>query len=64
MSATRVVVIGGGVAHRAENLRRSVERWLGEFLYASHLRRHPEVRLARHGEEAGALGAAFLDAGI
>lgn len=59
-----VVVIGGGVAHRAENLRRSVERWLGEFLYASHLRRHPEVRLARHGEEAGALGAAFLDAGI
>lgn len=59
-----VVVIGGGVAHRAEILRTSVERWLGEFLYASHLRRHPDVRLARHGEDAGALGAAFLDAGI
>ena len=59
-----VLVIGGGVAHRAEILRTSVERWLGEFLYASHLRRHPDVRLARHGEDAGALGAAFLDAGI
>ena len=59
-----VVVIGGGVAHRAEILRTSVERWLGEFLYASHLRRHPDVRLARHGEDAGALGAAFLDAGV
>lgn len=59
-----VVVIGGGVAHRAEILRTSVERWLGEFLYASHVRRHPDVRLARHGEDAGALGAAFLDAGV
>jgi glucokinase len=56
-----VVVIGGGVAHRAEIVRESVERWLGELLYASHVRRAPEVRLARHGEEAGALGAAFLD---
>lgn len=58
-----VVVIGGGVAHRAEILRTSVERWMGEFLYASHVRRAPEVRLARLGEEAGALGAAFLDVG-
>jgi glucokinase len=56
-----VVVIGGGVAHRAEIVRESVERWLGELLYASHVRRAPEVRLAHHGEEAGALGAAFLD---
>jgi glucokinase len=56
-----VVVIGGGVAHRAENIRESVQRWLGELLYASHVRRAPEVRLAHHGEEAGALGAAFLD---
>lgn len=59
-----VVVIGGGVAHRAEMVRDSVERWMGEFLYASHVRRHPDVRLARHGEDAGAIGVAFLDAGI
>ncbi|MFZ9384036.1 MAG: ROK family protein [Ilumatobacteraceae bacterium] len=57
----RVVVIGGGVAHRAEVVRSSVERWLGHFLYASHVRRHPEVRLAEHGEDAGAIGAALLD---
>lgn len=55
------VVIGGGVAHRAEIVRLSVERWLGHFLYASHVRRHPAVRLAHHGEDAGALGAAFLE---
>lgn len=56
-----IVVIGGGVAHRAEIIRVSVERWLEELLYASHVRRAPEVRLARHGEDAGALGAALLD---
>jgi glucokinase len=56
-----VVVIGGGVAHRAEIVRESVQRWLAELLYASHVRPAPEVRLAHHGEEAGALGAAFLD---
>jgi glucokinase len=56
-----VVVVGGGVAHRAEIVRESVERWLAEFLYASHVRPAPEVRLAHHGEEANALGAAFLD---
>lgn len=58
-----VVVIGGGVAHEADILRAATQRWLGEFLYASHVRRHPSVVLARHGEDAGALGAAFLDAG-
>lgn len=58
-----VIVIGGGVAHEAEMLRAATRRWLGEFLYASHVRRHPAVVLARHGEDAGALGAAFLDTG-
>ncbi len=55
-----VVVIGGGVAHRAEIVRSVTEGWLGEFLYASHVRRHPEVLLAHHGEEAGAIGAAYI----
>lgn len=57
----QVVVIGGGVAHRADIVRRAVERWIGEYLYASHVRRPPKVVLAEHGEDAGALGAAFLD---
>ena len=57
-----VVVIGGGVAHRADVVRDAVERHVGDHLYASHVRSSPEVRLARFGEDAGALGAAFLDA--
>ena len=57
----QVVVIGGGVAHRAELVRSAVERHLGEHLYASHVRNSPQVLLARFGEDAGAIGAAFLD---
>lgn len=56
-----VIVIGGGVAHRAEVVRDAVERHVGDHLYASHVRTSPEVRLAHFGEDAGALGAAFLD---
>lgn len=55
------VVIGGGVAHRAEVVRRAVERHLSDHLYASHVRPHPPVRLAHFGEDAGAIGAAFLE---
>lgn len=57
-----VIVIGGGVAHRADVVRDAVERHIGDHLYASHVRKSPDVRLARFGEDAGALGAAFLDA--
>ncbi len=55
-----IVVIGGGVAHRADVVRDAVERHLGEHLYASHVRPHPRVVLAHFGEDAGAIGAAFL----
>lgn len=55
------VVIGGGVAHRAEVVRHAVERHLADHLYASHVRPHPPVRLAHFGEDAGAIGAAFLE---
>ncbi|MGA1163571.1 MAG: ROK family protein, partial [Ilumatobacteraceae bacterium] len=57
----QVVVIGGCVAHRAELVSSAVERHLGEHLYASHVRNPPQVLLARFGEDAGAIGAAFLD---
>lgn len=57
------VVIGGGVAHRADVVRSATERWLGEYLYASHVRTLPAVLLAELGEDAGAIGAACLDVG-
>ncbi|MEY2996004.1 MAG: glucokinase [Actinomycetota bacterium] len=55
------VVIGGGVAHRADVVRDAVERHIADHLYASHVRPHPSIVLAHFGEDAGAIGAAFLE---
>lgn len=55
------VVIGGGVAHRADVVRDAVERHIADHLYASHVRPHPRIALAHFGEDAGAIGAAFLE---
>lgn len=55
-------VLGGGLAAGADLYLDPIERWFGELLYAEHLRPKPEIRFARLGEHAGAIGAAFYAA--
>jgi hypothetical protein len=37
-----------------------LQRWFVETLYSPEQRQHPELRVARLGEHAGAIGAALL----
>lgn len=53
-------VLGGGLAATADLFESPIRRWLGELLYAPHLRPHPRVVFAAMAERAGAVGAALL----
>lgn len=57
-----VFVLGGGLAAGADLYLDPIRRWFGELLYQPELRPLPEVRFARWGERAGAVGAALLAA--
>lgn len=53
-------VIGGGLAASGNVFLDPVRRAFSEILYAPTLRPHPQVVVARFGEQAGAIGAALL----
>ncbi len=55
-----VMVIGGGVSEAADVLMPMIRRWFVETLYSPEQRTHPDLRVARLGEHAGAIGAALL----
>jgi glucokinase len=55
-----VIVIGGGVSEDADIIMPMLQRWFVETLYSPEQRQHPELRVARLGEHAGAIGAALL----
>lgn len=55
-------VLGGGLASGADLYLGPIERWFRALLYQPELRHVPEVRFARWGERAGAVGAALLAA--
>ena len=55
-----LIVIGGGVSEDADIIMPLVRRWFVETLYSPEQRQHPELRVARLGEHAGAIGAALL----
>lgn len=53
-------VLGGGLAAGADLYLDPIKRWFADLLYQPELRPLPEVRFARWGEQAGAVGAALL----
>ena len=53
------VVLGGGVCEIGEPLRHGVEKWIEETLIGSEHRPKVEVKLAKLGSSAGAIGAAI-----
>lgn len=53
-------VLGGGLAVSGDLYLGPIQRWFTQLLYAPHLRPHPELRFAKLGELAGAVGAALL----
>lgn len=56
-----LVLIGGGLSHAGEALLERVKRMLPRFVLSVDLIPLPEVRLAQLGNDAGIIGAAFLD---
>lgn len=55
-----MLVLGGGLAATADVFLTPIRHWFGELLYAPTLRPHPQIVFAHLGEQAGAIGAAFL----
>ena len=53
------VVIGGGVSEIGEPLRNGIEKWIEKTLIGSEHRPKIEVKLAKLGSNAGAIGAAL-----
>lgn len=58
-----MLVIGGGVAESADVLAEPIGRAFGDLLYSPEQRPHPALRFAELGEDAGAIGAAFVGEG-
>lgn len=54
------IVLGGGLATSSEILMPAVQKWFAEMLYSPEHRAHPLLSVAELGENAGAIGAAFL----
>ncbi len=54
------IVLGGGLATSSEILMPVVQKWFAEMLYSPEHRAHPRLSVAELGENAGAIGAAFL----
>jgi glucokinase len=55
-----MLVIGGGLAEVADLYIAGVRTHFAELLYSASSRPYPRVEVARHGERAGAVGAALL----
>ena len=53
------IVLGGGVCEIGATVRSRVEKWIEETLIGSEHRPKVEVKLAKLGSSAGAIGAAI-----
>lgn len=58
-----LLVIGGGLAGAADVLEAPVQQAFDALLYSADDRPRPRVRFASLGEDAGAIGAAFVGVG-
>ncbi|MFM9036605.1 MAG: ROK family protein [Actinomycetota bacterium] len=54
------LIVGGGLAASRDVLMGPVRRHFADLLYSPDLRPHPVLDVARFGEVAGAMGAAFI----
>ncbi|CAN5770486.1 ROK family glucokinase [soil metagenome] len=53
-------VLGGGLSEAPASFEPALRREMADRVYASEVRRPPDIRMAELGERAGAIGAALL----
>ena len=64
MTDPEVIVVGGGVIVSADVVMPRIGHWFEQLLYSSKHRAHPRLVAAQLGEQAGAIGAAMLNASV
>jgi glucokinase len=62
MTDPEVIVVGGGVIVSADVVMPRIGHWFEQLLYSPKHRAHPRLVAAKLGEQAGAIGAAMLNA--
>ena len=62
MTDPEVIVVGGGVIVSADVVMPRIGHWFEQLLYSPKHRAHPRLVAAQLGEQAGAIGAAMLNA--
>jgi len=56
----QVVAIGGGVSNQGERLLKPIREIVNKYSYGSEFIKPPKIVIAKYGNDAGILGAAFL----
>ena len=64
MTDPEVIVVGGGVIVSADVVMPRIGHWFEQLLYSPKHRVHPRLNAAQLGEQAGAIGAAMLNASV
>jgi glucokinase len=64
MTDPDVIVVGGGVIVSADVVMPRIGHWFEQLLYSPKHRAHPRLVAAQLGEQAGAIGAAMLNASV
>ena len=64
MTDPEVIVVGGGVIVSADVVMPRIGHWFEQLLYSPKHRAHPRLVVAQLGEQAGAIGAAMLNASV
>ena len=64
MTDPEVIVVGGGVIVSADVVMPRIGHWFEQLLYSPKHRAHPRLNAAQLGEQAGAIGAAMLNASV
>ena len=64
MTDPDVIVVGGGAIVSADVVMPRIAHWFEQLLYSPKHRTHPRLVAAQLGEQAGAIGAAMLDASV
>mgnify|MGYP005816897379 CR=1 FL=1 len=60
----QLFVLGGGMATGADLYIEPIRRWYAEVLYQADKRPIPRIEFAELGEQAGAVGAAYLGSAL
>jgi glucokinase len=64
MTDPDLIVVGGGVIVSADVVMPRIGHWFEQLLYSPKHRAHPRLVAAQLGEQAGAIGAAMLNASV